>query len=506
MKPTKTVSIALLAAFTTLTSNCSDKQAQPAPTNFAVEEAKVDTLQPAVLEVQLILRDSERKLAGVKIDVQWDDAGIPSSTSAYSNAAGLVHLEFEHGAQLIGVSSNPSSFSAPGFIESPAVLFGGKTHKIEMVLAPAASLFGTVYDAEGASVEGAKVVCFFYSPEFLDKNSDLKIDVFTTTDKNGRFALGGVPEGSFTLEAAFENQMSVWRPGGVIDEGKRHNGLEIFIEPAHTVYGQVITANENAIANARVVAGKPNRRKNRKTTDSPQVHLYGPRATVALSDDDGMFVLPAVPDSQAWNVNVRHADYAQTFAVVDAGQIDVWIEMKDTISLDGKVIDGDGKAIRNTQLWLLTSDGDLSVGADSEGVFKFSDLKEVEDVYLIAHHPQHGTTLSGPIIFDDKSQQIEVQLRKGQSIKGRVVNSAGEAQTNVGVQIEGQLPRNDFSQSRLPERFLGIDSTLTNSNGEFQFDNLYDNLFTVSVFTPGAAAVYKRGVKVGASLEVVTGE
>jgi hypothetical protein len=60
---------------------------------------KADALKPAVLEIQLLLLDSARKMSGVKVDIQWDDSGIPSSTGAWSNKEGLVHVEFEHGSQ-----------------------------------------------------------------------------------------------------------------------------------------------------------------------------------------------------------------------------------------------------------------------------------------------------------------------------------------------------------------------------------------------------------------------
>jgi len=507
MRLRNTVPLAMVALFCLFTAACAEKTL-PGLSNDESEQntQQVDTSEPAVFEVQLKLRDSDRILAGVNVDVQWDDAGNPSKTNTHSNVDGLVRLEFDHGAQLLGVIANPSAHSAPGSMETSTVLLGGQTHRIELVLPPAAGLMGTVYDVEGLPVEGAKVVCYFHSPEFVDKQIDLKIDVYTTSDENGRFAVGGIPQGPFIIEAAFENQMSVWRPGGVVDEGEILRDLEVFLEPAHKVYGQVIDGNENTVSKAFVVAGKPNRRKNRKATDHPMVFSHGPRAIVVRSDDDGMFVLPAVPDSQSWNVNVRHPDFTRSISVVDAGQIDVWVEMEEAMSLVGTVTDSDGKPIGNTQLWLLTYGGDISVGTDTEGNYKFSDLKDIDDVYAIAHHPQHGTALLGPITFGGDSQSLSVVLTKGKSVSGRVVNAAGDPQANVGVQIKGALPREDFVSDRLPEVFLGIDSLLTNSNGEFRFDNLYDNKFMVSVYPTGADAVFKNGVSVGDDLQIVVGE
>ncbi len=507
MRLNKTALGMLLAVVVIGLGSCGDQQSPMQPVD-AVDvttenDGQIDPSQPAVLEIQLILSNAERKLSRVKVDIQWDDGGIPSNTSATSNQDGLVRVEFEHGSQLLSVRANPGSYSAPGSIENPKVLFGGKTHHIEMVLAPASAVFGTVYDVEGVPVVGAQVACYFCTPQYLDSREQTQVDVFTTTDENGKFALGGIPAGAFILDCAFEDQMSVWRPGGVVKEGEAYRDLEIFLEPAHPVYGQAIDKNEDPIAGADIVAGKPNRRKNRKTTNYPTVFLYGPRAVVTRSAKDGTFILPSVPESQGWNVKARHPDYALTHVVVDAGQIDVWVEMDATISLTGLVSDTAGNALKNTQLWLLTYEGDVSAGSDAYGNYKFSDLRDVDDVYLIAHHPQHGTALAGPVVFEGKSQVVNVRLLAAQTISGKVVNALGEPQSNVGVQIKGALPRANFSESRLPERFLGIDSSLTNSQGEFSFDNLYANDFEVMVYPVGKPAVFKQGVHVGDVLEIV---
>ena len=506
MRLNKTALAVLMVGVTIVLGGCGDKASSTTDvhkvSSAKENSGKVDALKPAVLEIQLLLRDSERKIGGVKVDIQWDDSGIPSNTSAWANKEGLVHVEFEHGSQLLSVHANPGDYSSPGSIEAPAVLFGGLTHSIEMVLAPAGALYGTVYDIEGLPVAGAKVACYFHSPEFVDNQEELKVDVFTTSDDQGRFGLGGIPAGPFVLEGAFEKQMSVWRPGGMMDEGTSYRGLEIFLEPAHSVYGQVIDQNDGPVAGARIVAGKPNRRKNRRSTDYENVFNYGTRSSVTRSADDGTFVINAVPDSQGWNVNARHPDFAQAHVVIDAGQIDVWVELKETISLTGVVSDGDGTVLNNTQLWLLTDERDVSVSSDVEGSYKFSDLHNVDDIYLIAHHPQHGTALMGPVVIAGESQVLDVHLIAGQSISGKVVDADGKPMTNVGVQIKGALPRDNFSESRLPERFLGIDSSLTNSDGAFVFENLYHNDFELMVYPTGKPGVFKRGVKIGDVLEI----
>ena len=110
---------------------------------------EIDASKPAKLEISLKLRDSTRVLSDVSVDVQWYEEGVPSKTSARSNASGVIALEFEHGAQFAGVIAHPSPYAAKGSLETSVLLLGGTTHEFDLVLNPAAAVMGTVYDVEG---------------------------------------------------------------------------------------------------------------------------------------------------------------------------------------------------------------------------------------------------------------------------------------------------------------------------------------------------------------------
>lgn len=477
--------------------------APSSPEAISPIQDEIDASKPAKLEISLKLRDSTRVLSDVSVDVQWYEEGVPSKTSARSNASGVIALEFEHGAQFAGVIAHPSPYAAKGSLETSVLLLGGTTHEFDLVLNPAAAVMGTVYDVEGVPVSNAKVACFFQTPEQLDRQNEFQVDVFTTTDKNGRFALGGIPEGPFMIESGSETFVTVWRPGGIIKEAEIIRDLEVFVEPAHTVYGQVIDINEQPINDALIVAGKPNRRKNRRDTSHPNVHLYAPRAVHARSDVDGLFQLPNIPESQNWNLQIRHSDYTRAFTVIDAGQIDVWVEMKKSITLSGLVSTHKGTRINQVQLWLLTPKGDISVNTNIDGEFLFPDLGDLDDVYLLAYHPNYGTSLTGPILFGGTSQEVRLELDSSKKVYGKVLDGNGDPLTNVSVTLQGELPRKDFSYERLPEKFLGLDSTLSNQDGSFIFDNLYDNIFELSFFLDGKYLAKKEKVKVGEEVIIV---
>jgi ABC-type glycerol-3-phosphate transport system substrate-binding protein len=89
MRLNKTALAALMVCLTIVLVGCGDNAPSASDvsnvSSSKEDGGEVDALKPALLEIQLLLRDSERKIGGVKVDVQWDDSGIPSNTSAWAN-------------------------------------------------------------------------------------------------------------------------------------------------------------------------------------------------------------------------------------------------------------------------------------------------------------------------------------------------------------------------------------------------------------------------------------
>ena len=468
----------------------------PAPGPGA-QDPDIDPSQPAYLRVTLKLKGTGEPMGNVPFDVQWYEEDKPSSTSSRTDPDGSRRIAFEHGSRLIGVVPRSSPFTAPTFQAESAVLMGGRTYEVEVVVPPSGVVTGSVLDESGEPVPGIQVVAFFSSPEAMDRSSTAKVDSFTTTDEQGRYAIGGFPEGPFVLEAGDESRVSVFRPGGLIREGQRLDGLDIQIEPAHAVYGQVTDEMDRPIEGARVVAGKPKRRQNRRDTQYENVHLYQARAAVTRSDEQGLFTLPNVPDSQTWNINVSHPEYRRHTGSFDAGQVDLWITLSKGAELAGTVLDGEGAAMNQVQVWLFLPDGQETQFTDRQGRFSFAGRDVRDGVYLLFYKPGAGMVLEGPMSLAAGSEPVDVELDGGQELAGFVRDASGEPVAGAMVTIEGRLPEDGFLRARMPERFLDLDSQLSAADGSFRFTELHDNHYTVRATVPGKGSATLEMVPAG---------
>lgn len=460
-----------------------------------VTEPEVDPTARGFLEVRVFL-DGE-PVPNLPFDVHWLDEGNPSKTASRTEGNGVRKMPFDHGSQVLRVLVNPGPRTAPRTVVEQTFILGARTHVVSIDLAPGGIVGGVVLDIEGNPVPHADVVGFFETPEALDQQEHPSGRSLSRTNEQGRFRMGGFPAGPFTLEAGVEGQTAVWRPGGVIMEGQELRNLEILLEPSYIAYGQVSDMDDQSIAGAHVVAGKPGRRRTRRETDHEQVFHYPPRAIVTRSTAEGTFQIPGVPESQNWLVNVSHPNFKRAIKKLEAGQLDIWIEMRRGADLQGTVTDGDGTPLRQTQVWMLTDEGEPSAFTDQEGQYLFGALDPMEKVYMILYKPGYGMEFLGPMAVVEGMDPVDVVLSGGLPIQGIVKDAAGNPLSGVGLRIAGQVPEPGFPAMRMPEKFLDQYAVLSGPDGSFSFDGLYSGVFTVTATLPGKAKLAVEGVKPG---------
>lgn len=454
---------------------------------------EVDPTQRGVLEVRLFLNGEP--VPNQPFDVHWLDDGNPSKTASRTEADGVRKVPFDHGAQILRVLVNPGPRNAPRQVVEKTFILGNRTHVVSIDLQPGGIVSGVVLDVEGNPMPDADVVGFFDTPESLDQQQHPTGRSLSKTDAQGRFRMGGFPAGPFTLEAVKEGQVAVWRPGGLIAPGQELKDLEILMEPCFTAYGQVLDMQDQVIPGALVVAGKPGRRRNRRDTSHEQVFHYGPRAMVTLSAEDGTFTIPNVPESQNWMVNVTHPQFKRTINLLEAGQLDIWIEMARGADLQGSVTDGEGKPLAQTQIWMLTDEGEPSSFTDGNGRYLFGALDPLEKVYMIFYKPGYGMAFLGPMAVEEGMEPVDVVLDGSNLITGILVDAAGEPVSGGGLRIQGQVPEPGFPSMRLPERFLDQYAVLSGPDGRFTFEGLYDGVFSVTATVPGKSRIVVEGIK-----------
>ncbi|MDA0666856.1 MAG: carboxypeptidase-like regulatory domain-containing protein [Planctomycetota bacterium] len=462
-----------------------------------VQEDLPDVDPTAMGFLRVITTLKGERVGNVPFDVQWLEEGNPAKTSSRTAPSGEYTISFEHGSQLVGLVFSSTSTTAPMGVKDGTLIEGKRTHTMEVDLTPSSIVSGVVLDVEGNPMPGAKVLAFFDTPENLETLLNPSVRAFTTADANGKFRLGGLPPGPFCLEASLEGQATIWRPCGLIGLEQEYTDLEIMMEPAGIVYGQVADQNGEAIKHALVTTGRPNRRRNRRSTPNPEVFHYNARGLNVLTEADGTFQLVGVPESQNWMVNVTHEEYKRTIETLEAGQIDIWVELSKGADLRGTIVDAAGVPVSQTQLWMLTAEGEPSKFSDFKGEYLFGGLDPLEKVYVIAYHPGYGMQLLGPMAIEQGMAPLDIVLDAGAVIAGVLVDANGDPVSGAAVRLQGALPEEGFISARLPEQFLGRNATLTDADGGFRFEELYSGVFTVTVSVPGKAKVIALGVEPG---------
>jgi hypothetical protein len=506
-----TLAFLLLAA---LAGACSDSSKPPEVTSgqevtqepVEQSESPIDPSAIAFLEVTFLLKGTDIGVPNVPFSIRWEEDGKPSSTDANTTPEGTRRIQFDHGARFNGLVIHPSATTAPSFYQDSALLMGGRTHEVTVELEPGGIVSGTVVDIEGKPIADAVVGAYFLDAIALDRIKSRRVDSFTHTDADGKFRLGGFPSGPFMLEASAPNQVSVWRPGGLMKDAREYSGLEIQMEPGFVVYGQAVDSQDRPIAGVHVTAGKPNRRINRRPTDYPDVFMHGPRACIADSDEEGLFTLEGVPESQGWNINGKHPEYQPVRTSFAAGQQDVWLEMTRGALLTGTISATDGAPVVGAQVWVLSPDGEPSVFTDRNGEYVFGLGKDRNDVCVLIYKHGLGMKLLGPMDITAETGAIDIVLDGGAVIRGRLVDASGKGLSGVPMRIAGTPPMETFLSAHMPERFLDRDAVLTAPDGSFEFTELYDSVFTVTARPPGAAAVVLEGVAAGSEDLLLTAQ
>lgn len=465
------------------------------PSAVQEELPEIDPTANGYLRVVTTLKGEP--IGNIPFDIQWLEEGNPAKTSSRVGPSGEHRVPFEHGSQLVGILFSPTFATAPRGIKDGTLIKGNRTYTVEVELTPCSIVSGVVLDVEDNPIPGANVLAFFEPPEALESQLHPVVRTFTTADSEGRFRLGGLPPGPFSLEASFEGQATIWRPCGVIGLEEEFTDLEIMMEPAGIVYGQVTDEDSVGVNQALVTAGRPNRRRNRRSTPNPAVFHYNPRGINVLTENDGSFQLVGVPESQNWMVNVTHDEFKRKIVGLEPGQIDIWVELGKGVDLRGTVVDEEGRPVGQTQIWMFTDEGEPSQFSDLQGKFLFGGLDPLKEVYVMVYCPGYGMQLHGPMPLEMGMPALDIVLDAGVVIEGVLRDANGDPVSGAAVRLNGTLPGEGFLSARLPEQFLGRNATLTGADGSFRFGELYPGVFTVTASVPGKAKVVVLGVEAG---------
>ena len=237
----------------------------------------------------------------------------------------------------VGAGSYRVEVAEVGFEALRRVGVPAPTSALALTVRALASLEGVVHAVHGEGARGATVVLAgsgLWPPRSVRVHDD------------GRFLISGLPSGVYELRASRDDDVAEPLAPLVLDPGD-HREVELSLGSGATLEGSVVDAETRApVANARVVVAE-------------DALSTAPRAL--LADARGRFRVPGLL-RRAHQVSVRAPGYApRTGVAVNPTEGAATVALDRAAVLTGRVVDGHGDPVANTQVELSVRDHDGAV-------------------------------------------------------------------------------------------------------------------------------------------------
>lgn len=355
------------------------------------------------------------------------------------------------------------------------------------VVARAASLSGTVLDAERRPVAGATVEVAVMRDAGAAEHSK------ATADARGRFEVGDLHAGRAILEARHEGHSSA--RSGVIElaPGSSSAGIEIVLRTAAMISGRVLTEGGVPVAAARLLA----------------VAAEGadPSHISATSDGEGRFEL-LLPRRGPYRLSVDQQGFLFHERVVVADQAETWVELALArgSTLRG-VVRGPGGA--------LLADAEISLERrswsrrlETVGVVRAKAVRTARDGRFEIVGLEDGTyrvhaSHAGGVCIDPPSvevsarhnAEVEVRLGRGTTISGRVAGLEASDRRRLAIGAHNaEDPRH------------GQRVEITDEGGGFRIAAATPGAWVIYAQLAGASRYASVRVEVGAGDEAITAD
>ncbi|MEM7351176.1 MAG: carboxypeptidase regulatory-like domain-containing protein, partial [Acidobacteriota bacterium] len=309
---------------------------------------------------------------------------------------------------------------------------------LAIVLHPAGAIAGRVIDEERRPVAGARVELRPIRVQYRSWNTDNESNARTVTSVRGRFRFDELPRGELQAIRAYHEG---YAPAAITAEPTAGRGaaVEIVLERGALVFGEVVDESLQPVVGASVqLSHEPEADEAR--LEIPQGEfLIAPETT---TDADGRFEVWGVPVGRH-TARVKRQGFAQRSVrgvrVSDGGaEVDLGtITLADAAAIEVRVTDREGEPIARVSVRArptielsvagtsTTRVQDVVGETDREGLYRSEDLTAGDRVDLFLGHAAFvDEVLRG--IAAPTEEPIEIVLRAGAAVSGRVVTETGE--------------------------------------------------------------------------------
>ncbi|MBN1902975.1 carboxypeptidase regulatory-like domain-containing protein, partial [Candidatus Sumerlaeota bacterium] len=303
---------------------------------------------------------------------------------------------------------------------------------------------GRVVDEQGNPAPGVSLRLYrhqdlFFKFDLMDERlSFVDPGHETVSNARGDFLLQDFPEGIFRLEVKSTEYANYWMaPSFSIKKGIPFTDMEIVVHKGEPLKGIVLNPAGEPVPDARVFYS-----------------MQGEISTFydqAFSGNEGHFIFPHIPPGKNLSIMASKKGFAPVvlypLPTPRSSSELLEIELSDPISLEGRVFSSDGAPAANAEILPKVTVkageekrilGFAPVKSDEQGIFKLNDLPP-GDLRLLVRGNAGDRTHEKNLKLEAGSIQPEltIQLQKGNSISGVVVDDTGTTLSGALVYFHG---------------------------------------------------------------------
>ncbi|MEM7353530.1 MAG: carboxypeptidase regulatory-like domain-containing protein [Acidobacteriota bacterium] len=353
----------------------------------------------------------------------------------------------------------------PGFL--PTVVHGVSAPNettLIVELQPAGAVSGEVVDSAGRPIGGAEIRLGSRETELLQAPAPTDEPPAATkpwyrravADERGQFTFDDVAPGPATLEAFGEGFLPA-EPSHLEIAARAHlDDLRLVLGRGAVLQGQITSEHGELLADAQVQIGRAR----------------------ASSDEGGRYRLAGIPPGPQ-RVDVRRHGFGRTSREVE---IEVGVQEADFVleggrRVAGRAVDEEGSPIEGVRVELVLDDPleeQIHVEiSQADGSFAWSEV--ADGGYLLQAEKEGYAVLAGDLVWIDGVglEDLEVRLRRGAAISGRILGLEAEELARVAVRA-----RNDEQ----PQRFGEIDY-----EGRYEIVDLAAGDWLLEAWLPGGS-------------------
>lgn len=413
-----------------------------------------------------------------------------SGDHAWSDAAGSFTLRTRDDVGALHLSATALGYRAQAM--SVPLERVRSREVISVVLNPAATFTGTVTDSSGHPVAEAQLLVDRLDPAdagnyaarsgtYYQWRTAYGRDQQTTSASDGTFRLDGLDRHLsylLTVEARGFVRYAVELPA--TGTSGAQNALDIVLGRGHRTWGKIVDPDERPVSEASIAMAPAIRDARGGVSVSADSYL------TATSDAEGVFEFPAV-GTGSYQLTVDHAEFTgrtpMSIAIpAGEGDVDVGVfTLTPGKQIEGLVFGPDRRAVAGARISAFDGRpvpspidaGSRGATTDDDGRFRIGGLPDrpvqvAVEADGFAHYSMKG-------VRPGTGELLEIELGRGATLAGRVVDAAGDAISGAFVTIHSRDPdvwRSSF-QPPIAE---------TDADGRFHFELLRSGPWSASAF------------------------